>query len=381
MLGALDVFLLVIYATPSIAGPLPRISNASTADVSVLTPSYSTSSGGSTFLLHQPLDSSASINSVTISIEEVTSSTAALSESSGTPAVRHTLSATSISRPQGLAATSTSFSFRYSPPHGNSTGATGPTAPLRTRSHTFSESTTTVTRFTTVVPGPSSIVTSSSAADGESNSKGTEPNGGTSSKNATYSASQSVSSSSTNMSPLVYGSITLTYTASGQTDSPSLIVSQVSGSSSAASSQMPASRSGTSETAGSGRTSSFAYPIPETTSPSQAAGATIGTTASSPAIVPTLTTQFSSSTIASTSSSGVQQPSDSQGGQQVGLPNIITTASPASSTTAVSSMNAQGGGITIIPVNPNAVTVTVTTTEIDAGMTTTVAEQTVTVNG
>jgi len=44
-------------------------------------------------------------------------------------------------------------------------------------------------------------------------------------------------------------------------------------------------------------------------------------------------------------------------------------------------MNAQGGGITIIPVNPNAVTVTVTTTEIDAGMTTTVAEQTVTVNG
>lgn len=377
MLVPLDVFLLVIYAAHSAAGPVPKFSNTSTEDMSFLVPTYTKSSGRSTLMHYQPLYLFTSIDSDTISAEAVTSRTAASPKSSKTSTERYALSA-SKSHPQGIAAASISFSFSYSPPHRNITDATSSTTSLRSRSRTFPESTTTVTRFTTVGPGPSETGSNSNAANQESTSKRTEPPGKTSSKNVTSLTSQ-LASSSTEASQLVYGSIILTYTASSQTDSPSLIVSQMPCSALTSSENTASSSSISSQTTGSGSQSSFFYPIPEITSSSQTTLETLKTTESS-TFVSALTTAFSPSTIARASSSGVHKSSDSRG-QQAGLPDIVTAASPTSSTTLASSMNNQGGGITIIPVDPNAMTVTVTTTEIDAGMTTTVAETTVTVSG
>ncbi|KAK5124550.1 hypothetical protein LTR85_001767 [Meristemomyces frigidus] len=415
------LILLTASASAAFGGPLRRFDNGTVSDgYNVAT---TTSFAGSAVLpiVVAPSTSTqgTSVASTTATATDVSTST--LSSTSGENSV-------ASNNAQALVATEsvTSFSFSYAPAQPNTTVA---------GSSTFSSSvsqpgngsspahgTTTLTLYTTVPPNavasattPSIDSTSSGASltmassgasvssskeHVSSSAKGattTSPadssqSGSDASSLSTIAHSSSVSitsqieagSSTGTASAAVYGSLTLTYSASADsatlpttlTPMSTYISSSVVGHTSAMATQSSAAT----PSSWTHSSMSFVYPLPDTSSTLGTTSATSSASAAStadPVQASDTSHPFFTYSAASTSTQG----SPGSTGRPTGLPDIVSQASGQGASASTIRTSSSGvAGITIVPVNPNAVTVTVTTTELDAGKTTTVAEKTVTVS-
>ena len=334
MLTLLDILLIVLCAHRTSAGPLPRY-----------------------------------LNTTSVQISSFTTYLASPSAAAATP----------MQRQEGVAVYSEPCDSMTLPIPTSSAGASvQPNATLASSSSQYADRTSTLTLYTTRSPsaqnsgvrGVGSVPTSQSSASLISFSFSYVPTSGTASASETWITSHTTSSSST----VVTESTSSTYMLSSQT----LTVVQ---STSTAFSPSKSALSSAKPTLGHPHPwPGFAYPLPDTTKAEFSSAATttadaVWTTRSA------LPPVYSWSPTSSSSLQPVLAPS-SQSTVLGGLPSIVTQQPPSSSssstTSAISTTSGGIAGITIVPVNTAATTIYITVTTTDAGVTTTVAEQTVT---
>ncbi|WPH00511.1 Hypothetical protein R9X50_00334000 [Acrodontium crateriforme] len=389
--------ILMLYATRAIAGPLPRYANSTGLAVA---PSLAALSSWlpSIGLESSNVDSCTSMTPSSVSISTL---------------------------PQNVeVSTVTSFSFSYQPV--TSSASVSSNVQQSVDSTTGQRGTTTLTLYTTIFPTESSstedtlisstspetvpavttssqysigglTVYSSSVAGPYYNSSTQLPSNSSSiliiptlSESISSIVSETLTSSilsTDNAVPTIstisaqpvytYGSLVLSYPAPSSTEFTEMV-------STATLSSSPGSLVGqTSSTASYATdTTSFAYPVPESSSSTPQSTVSTETVdqqsseaVSSSLSSPETSAETSSSTLNSfdsttTSSIVTSQATHHHHGRPTGLPSIVTESSPAA--TAGSSASSEIPGITIVPVNPSAVYVTVTVTTTDAGATTTI---------
>ncbi|KAK5704391.1 hypothetical protein LTR97_003409 [Elasticomyces elasticus] len=404
-------FLLVACATQAIAGPLPRYSNNTSSRSSASTQSTSTS-----------LTRVADIASTTQ--ESATNSTVSStyvngwgSSSSSAQASAYTTYSGSAAEAQTLVV-STSLYFSYAPATSNASIAITSLPATSGENRVSSTGTTTLTFYTTVPPSAGSTyprTKQSEIAAATSNSEA-------STSEFSQAVDSTTTASATSSSPAVYGSVTLTYSVSSETATGALTLlptlssaygsSDVSASTSVVASEVPSSGSSAYDTPMTSPTqgpstlaqstealettpsappvySANQYPTASSTASASSSAAQttlLETSNNAPSLPPYVPTQSATKGL----SDYFHMPPSSSGlpefvSQYSYLPsNTHFSYAPSAAETSVPPL----AGITIVPISPSSsgdderiVTVTVTTTQLDAGKTTTVAEQTVTISG
>ncbi|KAK1092961.1 hypothetical protein LTR48_003308 [Friedmanniomyces endolithicus] len=410
MLGLQEILLLVAFGTTAFSGPLPRYGNSTESNAppslhGVSTTPYSAAGRPSTTEKIATNDSTLSTTSSSSSVYPITSSV----DPAGAAQAR---------------VDSTPTFFSYSPV--TSSGTTTPMSLASSIGGLTSAGTTTLTLYTTVPSGIEPTSAKSGQLSSKSSSDVASGDSATTTSYATLLASGDASTapqSTATGAGSIYGNYTLTYLTSTDSatgavtllptqTSVSAATSSLSATSTITSAASPSTTSiaetstgstlatpsvSASSSANQDATSSaaqtyLAYPYPTPSSSSPLSGS-YNTGPSSPIAAPLLPTQLPTSSPSPPPSQPTPptdpHPSPPHGPPSGGLPDVVPQFSylPSSAhgpfAPAAAETSTPVAGITIVPVNPTngPVTVTVTTTQTNAGMTTTVAGSSVTVTG
>ncbi|KAK1061047.1 hypothetical protein LTR74_011388 [Friedmanniomyces endolithicus] len=415
MLGLQEILLLVAFGTTAFSGPLPRYGNSTESNAppslhGVSTTPYSAAGRPSTTEKIATNDSTLSTTSSSSSVYPITSSV----DPAGAAQAR---------------VDSTPTFFSYSPV--TSSGTTTPLSLASSIGGLTSAGTTTLTLYTTVPSGIEPTSAKSGQLSSKSSSDVASGDSATTTSYATLLASGDASTApqstatgdGSSAPPAVYGNYTLTYLTSTDSatgavtllptqTSVSAATSSLSATSTITSAASPSTTSiaetstgstlatpslSASSSANQDATSSAAqtypaYPYPTPSSSSPLSGS-YNTGPSSPNAAPLLPTQLPTSRPSPPPSHQTPptdaHPSPPHDPPSGGLPDVVPQFSylPSSAhgsfAPAAAETSTPLAGITIVPVNPTngPVTVTVTATQTNAGMTTTVAGSTVTVTG
>ncbi|KAK0336695.1 hypothetical protein LTR94_007681 [Friedmanniomyces endolithicus] len=410
MFGLQEILLLVAFGTTAFSGPLPRYGNGTESNAppslhGVSTTPYSAAGWPSTTEKIATNDSTLSTTSSSSSVYPITSSV----DPAGAAQAR-------------VASTPTFFSYSLV----TSSGTTTPMSLASSIGGLTSAGTTTLTLYTTVPSGIEPTSAKSGQLSSKSSSDVASGDSATTTSYATLLASGDASTapqSTATGTGSIYGNYTLTYltstdsvtgavtllptqtSVSAATSSLSAISMITSAASPSTTSIVETSTGSTLATPSSSASSSAnqdatssaaqtypAYPYPTPSSSSPPSGS-YNTGPSSPNAAPLLPTQLPTSRPSPPPSHQTPptdaHPSPPHGPPSGGLPDVVPQFSylPSSAhgpfAPAAAETSTPLAGITIVPVNPTngPVTVTVTTTQTNAGMTTTVAGSTVTVTG
>ncbi|KAK0907270.1 hypothetical protein LTR91_016683 [Friedmanniomyces endolithicus] len=407
MFGLQEILLLVAFGTTAFSGPLPRYGNGTESNAppslhGVSTTPYSAAGWPSTTEKIATNDSTLSTTSSSSSVYPITSSV----DPAGAAQAR-------------VASTPTFFSYSLV----TSSGTTTPMSLASSIGGLTSAGTTTLTLYTTVPSGIEPTSAKSGQLSSKSSSDVASGDSATTTSYATLLASGDASTApqstatgtGSSAPPAVYGNYTLTYLTSTDSVTGAVTLLPTQTSVSAATSSLSAismiyfgrlaidhkyrgdiDREYTGDTiidATSSAAQTYpAYPYPTPSSSSPPSGS-YNTGPSSPNAAPLLPTQLPTSRPSPPPSHQTPptdaHPSPPHGPPLGGLPDVVPQFSylPSSAhgpfAPAAAETSTPLAGITIVPVNPTngPVTVTVTTTQTNAGMTTTVAGSTVTVTG
>ncbi|KAK1060539.1 hypothetical protein LTR74_011783 [Friedmanniomyces endolithicus] len=416
MLGLQEILLLVVFGTTAFSGPLPRYvngteSNAPPSPHDVSTSPSSSAEGPFTTDKIATNDSTLSTTPSSSSVYPVTSSVEP------------------VGAAQARVASTTTF-FSYSPV--TSFETTTPTSFASSIGGLTSGGTTTLTLYTTVPSGIEPTSTKSGQLSSKTSADLASGDSATTTSYAMVPASGDTSTApqstttgtGSSVPPAVYGNYTLTYLTNTDSATGAVTLLPTQTSDSAATSSL--SPSSTIVSAASPSTTSIAetstgstlvtpspsasyptnqdatlsaahtypaYPYPTPSSSSPPSGS-YNTGPSSPNAAPLLPTQLPTSSPSPPPSHQTPptdaHPSPPHGPPSGGLPDVVPQFSylPSSArgsfAPTAADASAPLAGITIVPVNPTnggPVTVTVTTTQMEAGVTTTVGGSTVTVTG